>query len=134
MEIEINNCNNIESGKIKIKEGLLNIKYAINGTGKSTISKSIQKSVLSRLSGNNELMELKPFKAFENDSITPMVTGCEAVNSIKVFDELYIDEFAFQPDELLKGSFDILIRSENYDAIMAEIEELVSQIKMKWSN
>ena len=129
MEIEINNCNNIESGKIKIKEGLLNIKYAINGTGKSTISKSIQKSVLSRLSGNNELMELKPFKAFENDSITPMVTGCEAVNSIKVFDELYIDEFAFQPDELLKGSFDILIRSENYDAIMAEIEELVSQIK-----
>lgn len=134
MEIEINHCNNIDNGKIKITEGLLNIKYAINGTGKSTVSKSIQKSVSSRLSGNNELMELKPFKAFENDTITPSVTGCEAVNNIKVFDEFYINEFAFQPDELLKGSFDILIRSENYDSVMAEIEELVSQIKSHFND
>lgn len=134
MEIEINHCNNIDNGKIKITEGLLNIKYAINGTGKSTVSKSIQKSVSSRLSGNNELMELKPFKAFDNDSIAPSVTGCEAANSIKVFDEFYINEFAFQPDELLKGSFDILIRSENYDSVMAEIEELVSQIKSHFND
>lgn len=134
MEIEINHCNNIDNGKIKITEGLLNIKYAINGTGKSTVSKSIQKAVSSRLSGNNELMELKPFKAFDNDSITPSVTGCEAVNNIKVFDEFYINEFAFQPDELLKGSFDILIRSENYDSVMAEIEELVSQIKSHFND
>ena len=134
MEIEINNCNNIDSGKIKITEGVLNIKYAINGTGKSTVSKSIQKSVSSRLTGNNELMELKPFKAFDNDSIAPSVTGCEAVNIIKVFDEFYINEFAFQPDELLKGSFDILIRSENYDSVMAEIEELVAQIKSHFND
>lgn len=129
MEIEISNCNNIDNGVIKIAEGLLNIKYAINGTGKSTISKSIQKSVSSRLNGTNELIELKPFKAFNDDSITPTVIGCETVNSIKVFDESYINEFAFQSDELLKGSFDILIRDEQYDSVMAEIEELVSQIK-----
>lgn len=134
MEIEINHCNNIDNGKIKITEGLLNIKYAINGTGKSTVSKSIQKAVSSRLTGNNELMELKPFKAFDNDSIAPSVTGCEAVNNIKVFDEFYINEFAFQPDELLKGSFDILIRSENYDSVMAEIEELVAQIKSHFND
>lgn len=134
MEIEINHCNNIDNGKIKITEDLLNIKYAINGTGKSTVSKSIQKAVSSRLTGNNELMELKPFKAFDNDSIAPSVTGCEAVNNIKVFDEFYINEFAFQPDELLKGSFDILIRSENYDSVMAEIEELVAQIKSHFND
>jgi ABC-type dipeptide/oligopeptide/nickel transport system ATPase subunit len=134
MEIEISNCNNIDNGVIKIAEGLLNIKYAINGTGKSTISKSIQKSVSSRLNGTNELTELKPFKAFSDDSITPTVTGCEAVNSIKVFDESYINEFAFQPDELLKGSFDILIRDEQYDSVMAEIEELVSQVKSQFKD
>lgn len=132
MEIEISNCNNIDNGAIKIAEGVLNIKYAINGTGKSTISKSIQMSVSSRLNGANELIELKPFKAFNDDSIIPSVIGCEAVNSIKVFDESYINEFAFQPDELLKGSFDILIRDEKYDSVMAEIEELVSQIKSQF--
>ena len=125
MEIEISHCNNIDNGVIKIEEGVLNIKYAINGTGKSTISKSIQKSVSSKLNGTNDLTELKPFKAFNDDSIIPTVTGCEAVNSIKVFDESYINE-------LLKGSFDILIRDEQYDSVMAEIEELVSEIKSQF--
>jgi hypothetical protein len=129
MEIEISNCNNIDYGVVKIEEGVLNIKYAINGTGKSTVSKSIQKSISSRLNGTNDLIELTPFKGLGDDSISPAVVGCEAVNSIKVFDESYINEFAFQPDELLKGSFDILIRDEQYDSVMAEIEELVSQIK-----
>ncbi|OFC69859.1 AAA family ATPase [Alteromonas confluentis] len=132
MEIEISNCNNIDRGMIKIAEGTLNIKYAINGTGKSTISKSIQKSVSSRLSGTIELTDLKPFKAFNDDSIIPTVTGHEAINSVKVFDESYINEFAFQPDELLKGSFDILVRDEEYDSVMAEIDELVSQIKSQF--
>lgn len=129
MEVQIRNCNNIDNVVIRISEGSLNIKYAINGTGKSTISKSIQKSVLSRVNGTKDILELKPFKAFGDDSIMPTVIGCETVNSIKVFDESYINEFAFQPDELLKGSFDILIRDAHYDSVMAEIEELVSQIK-----
>lgn len=129
MEIEINNCNNIDYGKITIAERLLNIKYAINGTGKSTISKAIQKSIASRISGKNELLALKPFKSVNDDSALPSVIGCETIVSVKVFDESYINDFTYQPDELLKGSFDILIRDENYDSVMSEIEELVSQIK-----
>lgn len=80
MEIEICNCNNIDNGRIVIAEGFLNIKYAINGTGKSTISKAILKSVSSRVSGSNELLELKPFKAINDDSVIPAVNGCEAIS------------------------------------------------------
>ena len=36
MNISIKNCNNINSGNITIIEGALNVKYAINGTGKTT--------------------------------------------------------------------------------------------------
>ena len=129
MEVEICNCNNIDNGSVSISEGFLNIKYAINGTGKSTISKAILKSVSSKVSGNNELLELKPFKAISDGGGMPAVDGCEAISSVKVFDESYINDFTYQPDELLKGSFDILIRDENYDSVMAEIEGLVSQIK-----
>lgn len=42
MRLTIRNCNNIENGEFDITEGRLNIKYAINGTGKSTISKAIE--------------------------------------------------------------------------------------------
>lgn len=133
MEVEICNCNNIDNGRVSIAEGLLNIKYAINGTGKSTISKAILKSVSSRDSGNNELLELKPFKAISDEGVIPAVNGCEAISNVKVFDESYINDFTYQPDELLKGSFDILIRDESYDSVMAEIEGLVSQIKNHFS-
>ena len=42
MNISIANCNNIEHGTVAIEENRLNIKYAINGTGKSTIAKAIE--------------------------------------------------------------------------------------------
>lgn len=35
MRLRIRNCNNIDSGEFEIIEGRLNIKYAVNGTGKS---------------------------------------------------------------------------------------------------
>ena len=41
MLLEIKNCNNIDKASIEIETGKLNIKYAINGTGKSTIAKAI---------------------------------------------------------------------------------------------
>ena len=37
MNIIISNCNNIESGTIVVSENCLNIKYAVNGSGKTTI-------------------------------------------------------------------------------------------------
>jgi ABC-type dipeptide/oligopeptide/nickel transport system ATPase subunit len=129
MQLEIKNCNNIDSGIIEIVEGRLNIKYAINGTGKSTVSRAICNAILDRESGTNKLLDLKPFKEIGNNTIQPSVAGVESITSIKVFDESYMNEFVFQPDELLKGSFDVFIRCADYDAGIREIETLVTRIK-----
>jgi ABC-type lipoprotein export system ATPase subunit len=129
VHIEIKNCNNIDSGVIQIVENHLNIKYAINGTGKSTISKAICNSVMDRKNGTNKLSELNPFKAVNDSNIKPTVTGTESIKSVKIFDESYVNEFIFQPDELLRGSFDIFIRSVDYDAGINAIETLVAEVK-----
>lgn len=129
MEITIENCNNIDSGRVEIAEGVLNIKYAINGTGKTTLSRAICASVHDSNNGTNELTVLTPFKAINDASLIPSISSDVTLSSVQVFDEAYINEFVFQPDELLKGSFDILIRDENYDAVMSEIDVLVSEIK-----
>ena len=129
MQIKIESCNNIDSGVIEIVEGHLNIKYGINGTGKSTISKSICSAVLDRQEGTKKLSELIPFKAVSDNNVRPTVTGSELIGSVKIFDENYINEFIFQPDELLRGSFDIFIRSADYDAGINAIETLVVQVK-----
>ena len=129
MQIEITNCNNIDAGTIQIIAKSLNIKYGINGTGKSTVSKAVVSSVLDRDSGTKKLLELKPFKAIGKDTIEPTVTGTELIKSVAVFDEDYVDEFVFRPDELIKGSFDIFIRDSSYDFGMREIEKLVAETK-----
>lgn len=58
MNIEIKNCNNIDSGNITLAENKLNIKFSPNGTGKSTIARAI---ILGTTEGSN-LDDLMPFK------------------------------------------------------------------------
>ena len=53
MEINIKNCNNIKEASISVEKNSLNIKYGMNGTGKSTIAKAIE--------SRENLAELKTF-------------------------------------------------------------------------
>lgn len=41
MNIKIKNCNNIKEANISVEKDMLNIKYGMNGTGKSTIAKAV---------------------------------------------------------------------------------------------
>lgn len=136
MEVEIKNCNNIESGKIEIKENFLNIKYGINGTGKSTIAKGVVLTVSDKKNLTNTIAELTPFKHFDESAAgeipalaKPEVLGIDGIKHIKVFDEKYINDFVFQPDELIKGSFEVFIRDDAYEKGMNEIDGRVEKIK-----
>ena len=42
MKVIIKDCNNIDNGDVAIVENTLNLKYGINGTGKSTIAKAFK--------------------------------------------------------------------------------------------
>lgn len=64
MRLRIKKCNNIESGEFDIIEGRLNIKYAINGTGKSTIAKAIDAFVTN---DQEKKQSLLPFKYYNNE-------------------------------------------------------------------
>jgi len=129
MNILINNCNNIDSGTITLEENILNIKYAINGTGKSTISKAIVASINDKINGSKELHKLKPFKHIDTDDNNPSVNGIDSIRLVKVFDEEYTKKYIFLPDELIQGSFDIFIRDDEYEKGMAEINELTKTLQ-----
>ncbi len=129
MIVSIKYCNNIDDAEVEIKEAILNIKYAINGAGKSTVAKAIRASVTDRINHTNELENLRPFKAVGQEGLSPTVSGVNAINNIMVFDELYISDFVFQPDELVKGSFDIFIRDDRYEDGVNKIENLVREMK-----
>ena len=130
MNIRISNCNNIDDGEIIIIENKLNIKYAVNGTGKSTISKAIVEGVADRANQTSELTKLKPFKYFANSGIIPSITGIDELASVRIFNDEYVNDYVFRQDELVKGSFDIFVRNADYDSGINEIEALVKEIKI----
>ena len=130
MEIEIKNCNNIEYGKIEITKNKLNIKFGINGTGKSTITKALQYSVESP----ENLSELIPFKLRSSDlEIIPEISTSEVINSILIFNEEYLNQFLFKEDELISNSYEIFIKTPEYQNLTGQIEQLLSDVKKVFS-
>ena len=132
MNITLNNCNNIESGNVEIVENTLNVKYAINGTGKTTIGKAISAKVLN---DQSKLLELLPFKysGVVQDN-PPTVTGTESLKNVMIFNEDYVNQYVFQKDEVIKDSFEIFVRTDNYDRHLAEIEKLLREINITFQN
>ncbi|MCX9490614.1 AAA family ATPase [Vibrio cholerae] len=126
MNITIENCNSIDSATIALTEKKLNIKFAPNGSGKSTIAKAITLH-----SKNDSLDSLIPFKLKANnpDAKTPTVTADAKVSSVMCFNEDYIRQFTFQSDELVSNSFDIFIRTDAYNVVEKQIEGIVKEIK-----
>ncbi|TXK92679.1 hypothetical protein BMR02_16515, partial [Methylococcaceae bacterium HT1] len=91
MDISIKNCNNIDNATIHLDKGFLNIKYGINGTGKSTIAKAIELNS----QDPEKLVELTPFKLIEDNpnDLKPVVEGCDGIGSVAVFNEFYVGKF-----------------------------------------
>lgn len=132
VNIEIKNCNNIDNASIKIDKNKLNIKYAMNGTGKSTIARAIEMQA----KGNGSIQELTPFKYIgsKDDKTKPAVSGIDDINSVAIFNELYINQFAFKQDEVVANSFEIFIKTADYDKCIDQIDILISEIKNTFKN
>lgn len=131
MRLTIRNCNNIENGEFDITEGRLNIKYAINGTGKSTISKAIEAFMTNNQEKKDSLL---PFKYYGNEENSPELTGYDQFKKIAVFNEKYIEDYVYQQNELIKNSFEIFVKSPDYDKHIKEIEKLLESINITFQN
>lgn len=127
INVTIENCNSIDHGVITIKKSALNVKYGINGTGKSTLAKAIQYCV----STPESLQVLKQFKHLENNSLeaAPKVSGLDGIESMMIFDEEFIEKFTFKKDEVLENSFDIFIEDDTFNTQTAEIEQFVKGVR-----
>lgn len=125
----LDNCNNIDSCSIVVKKSCLNVKYGINGTGKTTIANAIKYGVEDQNENSNQLETLKPYKHTNNENRNPKILGINNVHNVGIFNEDYINEFIFKPDELLQGSFDIFIRTDEYEKGIKEIDIQLKEIK-----
>lgn len=112
MNVVIENCRSIDNASISIEPGKLNVKFAPNGTGKSTIAKALASAASESIGP-----DLVPFKwlkegSAENHPFT--VNGLDGIASVEVFDEGYVQSVVFQQDSLFPGSFEAFVRTPEF--------------------
>ncbi|EPB9480458.1 AAA family ATPase, partial [Escherichia coli] len=128
MDIEIRHCNNIVRAHITLTADKLNIKFAPNGTGKSTLSRAISCAARDDIQGLQALMPFR-LRGENPDSTGPIVIGADGIGDVMCFNEEYVSQFTFQPDELISDSFNILIRNQAHAEREREIEEMTQKIR-----
>lgn len=124
--ITLTDCNSITEAKITLRRGSLNIKYGPNGIGKSTIARAL----VLNAEGADALRELLPFKYRQGTSgKAPAVIGADEIRNVLVFDEDYVSQFVFQPDEVVKNSFEIFVKTPEYAKGIEELELIFEDLK-----
>lgn len=96
MNVVIENCRSIDRASISIDPGKLNVKFAPNGTGKSSIAKALVAAA-----GGLDESSLAPFKWLQGGCSGEhpfSVDGLEEVSSVEVFDENYVQSVVFQQE------------------------------------
>lgn len=123
--ISIENCNNIKKCNISIVENKLNIKYAINGTGKSTVAKAIKLQA-----DGSKLDALTPFDfiAKKEKDLKPTVNNIPFSN-VAIFNEDYLKQYVYQKTDLLKNTFEVMINSDRYVELKERIDQELIDIK-----
>lgn len=120
-KIKIMNCNCIDNAEISIKDNALNIKYGLNGTGKSSISKAI---LYSSNQDTEELAKLKPYNSNEE----PNIENC-GFKKVRLFDESYVNRYLFESDSFLNNSYQVFLRDENLDKMKENTENLLKGLQ-----
>jgi predicted ATPase len=103
ININLENCNNISKCHISLKKDSLNIFYAMNGTGKSTVGKAFE-----LLAKGETLDSLKPF----NGDVLPSGTLSEALENVLLFNEEFVKNIVFDKSEVIANAFDVFIKSQ----------------------
>lgn len=116
MNIEIKNCNNIKNAKISIEKGSLNIKYGMNGTGKSTIAKAI--------ANREQLSELKTF----GSDLEPEINISDNINNVEIFNNDFINRITFNGSEVIENGFEVFVKTDEYDKKRKEITDILNKL------
>lgn len=116
MDINIKNCNNIKNADISVEKNALNIKYGMNGTGKSTIAKAIEK--------RDDLAELRTF----GSELEPEIIISDSISKVEVFNNDFINRIIFNGSQVIDNGFEVFVKTDEYDKKRKEITDILSKL------
>lgn len=125
MNLVIKNCNCINQADISIEPNCLNIKYAMNGTGKSTISKAI----LLKSQDEDALKEqLRPYGKDEESDEQPEVSDIP-YTKVKVFNDSYVNTKVLSKENFFDNPYMIFLNTGECDDLENKIKEMLDDLQ-----
>jgi len=121
IRIRLANCQNVIESEIGIIKDALNIKYGFNGTGKTTIAKAIQLHA-----AKGDLSQLKSFGADSDASVAFSLD----MENVLLFNEDYVNEFVFKESEVLPNSFEVFMKTPEYESRKNNIDAKIEELKL----
>ena len=119
--ITFKNCNNISNSIIELRKNNLNIKFAPNGTGKSTIAKAIFLK-----STGKDLSELHSYGVEED----PYLSTSLPLERVFIFNEDFVNNIVFRESEVIEKSFEIFIKTPSYDERLTRVNLRLKGLKV----
>lgn len=119
-EVELKNCNNIRHGKIRLERNKLNIKYGINGTGKTTLSRAINYA-----GDDDQLQLLRSYTSVEPAQIE-ITPSCP---NVMIFNEDFVNNVVFKEGEVIENSFEVFLKTEKYDIKKEVLDQHLKDLK-----
>jgi energy-coupling factor transporter ATP-binding protein EcfA2 len=125
MKLTIQNCQNIKSGITDIAENCINIKIGLNGTGKTTIFK-----VLERILNHRDLSDLTPYSLIGCDKPSASLDE-DKFSSLFAFNEAYIRDHVFLGNRgLVENAFEILFTPDNFPELVKKRDDSVEKLHL----
>ncbi|SEO76396.1 hypothetical protein [Denitrobacterium detoxificans] len=128
-EIELSNCRNIvKSCPLVIKEQALNVFFAKNGTGKTTITRALS------------YVNLKTPEAFESlysfdyaetgdEKFKPSVNCSRNVKRLEVFNKEWIDSHCFTESSVQEGAYELYVRDASFEKSERARDKLLMKLR-----
>jgi len=122
MNVTFENCGNIKYAKLNIIPNKLNIKYGFNGTGKTTLGKCLSATILG---DSNSILHYVPYGSKDEPKV-----DINGIQSILYFDKDYVENYLFK-ENLINRSFEIVVKTSDYDEKMMDINELLNDLNVE---
>lgn len=131
MKINVENLGTIKKGNISLKLNNLNVKYGLNGTGKSTLSKGI----VAMIKGNS----LNEYRNYYSNS-DPIVdindndnTG-KQFKSVVIFNDDYVSQYLYKESDIARNTYEIFINTKEYQNRLKEMNDILNDLVLSFKS
>lgn len=126
MRLKLENVGCIKETNVEIIPKKINVKYGINGIGKSTLIKVLDSKINGK--DNNERLTSYKFDGEKNIDVYDNEFDC-----VEIYDTNYFEEL-FKQSDVIENAYELFVKNDFYENGLKEINSKIENLRVMLSN